>query len=175
MGIEAREIRIGATAYRVAQLPTSRGTALLVRIVKLLGPGVGSFVGGIGRSETAETDSAIALGIGDALHDLAARLNEAEVAGVLAEFAKQTTVIVSEEIELRLHDVYEDHFAGRYDELIAWARFCLEVNYQSFFGGKSGSAKPLAQLMKLLQALRSPNMSTGPSTASPAANATPQA
>lgn len=175
MAIETRDITIGATTYRVAQLPTKKGQALLVRIVKLLGPGIGSFVGGLGRS-AGEFDAAMALGVGDAIHDLSARLSEVEVAGVLEEFAKHTFIIHSEELQPLLSTVYDDHFAGAYDELMKWAKFCLEVNYRSFFGAQSGgNVKTLARFWKMLQALPSLNQSTGPSTGSPAASATPQA
>lgn len=173
MAIETRDITIGSTTYRVAQLPTRKGQALLVRIIKLLGPGVGSFVGGIGRSG-GELDAAMALGVGDALHDLAARLNELEVAGVLEEFAKNTYVLLSDDVQPLLNTIYDEHFAGRYDELMKWAKFCLEVNYRSFFV-VPGDGKPLARLWKIIQQLPSLNLSTGPSTASPAATATPQA
>lgn len=180
MGIETRDTTIGATTYRVAHLPTKKGQALLVRIVKLLGPGVGSFVGGLARPAD-EFDSAMAQGVGEALYDLAARLNAQEVEIVLEEFAKHTFVILTapdgQEITPRLSDVYDDHFAGRYDDLIKWAKFCFEVNYRSFFAGQSGdSSKPLARLWKILQAL--PSLSqrlSGTSTASQAVPTTPQA
>jgi len=174
--IETRETVIGDTTYLVAQLGTKKGQALLVRIVKLLGPGVGSFVGGLGRGASA-ADEALALGIGDAIHELAGRLNEQEVAGVLEEFAKNTMVVKSAELHVRLSEIYDDHFAGRYHELLAWARFCMEVNYRSFFVAQSGSDKPLHRLWTLLQALQSRATSSvaGTSTASPQAPATPQA
>jgi hypothetical protein len=174
MATETREIEISGVTYLVTQLPAKKGQALLVRLVKLLGPGVGSFVGGLGRG-AEDTDSAIALGVGDAIHDLAARLNEAEVGGVLEEFAKRTTVVKSEDVHVVLSSIYDDHFAGAYDQLMVWARFCLEVNYRSFFAGQSGAEKPLNRLWKLLQALPSRHTSAGTSTASRPAAATPQA
>lgn len=175
MAIEAREITIGGTTYRVTQLGTKKGQALLVRLVKLLGPGVGSFVGGMGRSSADEFDSALALGVGDALHDLAHRLDAAEVAGVLEEFAKITVILQSDDVQPLLWSVYDDHFAGRYDELLAWAKFCMEVNFSSFFAARSGGANPLSRLWKLLQSLPSRATSAGTSTGSQAAAATPQA
>lgn len=175
MAIESRETTIGGTTYRVTQLGTKRGTSLLVRLVRLLGPGVGSLVGGLGRTDVNSLDSALAVGVDDAMHDLAMRLDDKEVQLVLEEFAKLTAVVQSDEIELRLWDIYDDHFAGRYDEMLRWAKFCMEVNFSSFFAAQSGSDKPLVRLWKLLQALPSRSTSAGTSTVSPAASATPQA
>jgi hypothetical protein len=173
VAIEYREKRIGPHLYRVTMLGAKAGRAMLVRLVKLGGPGVGSFAIGVGRNATS-VDSALALGVGEALHDMASRLNESEVGAMMDEFALQTVVVQSADIELRLSDIFDDHFAGRYDLMLQWARFCMEVNFASFFGG-SGSGGPLAKLWKALSALQSPPASTGTSTASPPANATPQA
>lgn len=176
MAIETRETTIGSTTYLVTQLPAKKGQALLVRLVKLLGPGVGSFVGGLGRG-AEEVDAALALGVGDAIHDLAARLTEQEVSSVLDELARHTVVVQSSEIHLRLSDIYDDHFAGAYHEMLAWARFSLEANYRGFFAGQSGGDKPLARLWKLLQAMpsRRTSATSGPSTGSQPAAATPTA
>jgi len=174
MAIETREKRIGAHNYRVTLLGAKQGRAMLVRLVRMGGPGLGSFVGGIGRNASS-VDSALALGAGDAIHDLTTRLREDEIGGLMDEFALQTVLVQSAQIELRLSDVFDDHFAGRYDEMLAWVRFCLEVNFASFFGVSSGSAGALAKLWKMLSALQSQPTSTGTSGASPAVNATPQA
>jgi hypothetical protein len=174
--METRERRIGSVTYRVTLLGAKQGTAMLVRLTKLLGPGAGSFILGVGRSEgegEAALHSALALGVGEALHELARRLREDEVAALLEELAKQTVVVKSTELELVLADVYDEHFAGKYSELLQWARWALEVNFSGFFGASGASV--LSKLWKVLSALPSPRTSTGPSTASPAASDTPQA
>ena len=175
MGIEQREKRIGAHTYRVTQLGAKAGRNVLVRLVKLGGPGVGALVGGIGRGGKEGTaDSALALGVGDALHALSLRLREDEVGALMDEFALHTVVVKPADIELRLSDIFDDHFAGRYDEMLAWTRFCMEVNFSSFFVGSSASAT-LGKLWKMLSALPSPPTSTGTSGESPAASASAQA
>ena len=176
MSIEALERRIGAHTYRVTHLPSKKGRSMLVRLVKMAGPGLGSFVGGVGRASggASNTETALALGVGEALHDISARLDEHELAAVMDELALYTVVVQSAEVELRLSDIFDDHFAGRYDEMLAWARFCLEVNFRSFFAGSSGNG-PLVRLWKVLSALQSPLTSTGTSTGSRPASGTPQA
>lgn len=173
MGIEAREKRIGDHVYRVTLHGTKAGLKLLVRVTKILGPGAGSFIGGLGR-DAIGLDGALANGAAEALHDFAARLNETEVLGIADEFARQTVVVVDSETEPRLCDIFDDHFAGRYDLLLQWLGFCLEVNYGSFFVARSGVG-PLQKLWKLISALPSRATSTGSSIASPAATATPTA
>ena len=177
MGIEQRDKRIGGVHYRVTMLPAKVGRAMLVRLIRMAGPGVGSFVGGVGRAADSTVDSAIAVGVSEALHDVTSRLREDELAAIMDELARYTTVVVSVELEPNLLDIFDDHFAGRYDQMLAWSRFALEVNFQSFFAGASGSA-PLARFWKILQtlqALQSPQPSTGTSTASPPVAATPTA
>lgn len=171
MAIEAKERRIGATTYRITQLPAKRGRAMLVRFVRLVGPGAGAFVGGMGRGK-AGFDAAIGIGIADALHDLCTRLNEEDLSVICDEFATYTVVVKSHEIELQLSKVFDDHFAGRYDEMFQWLRACCEVNFASFFGSSSG-ANPLAKLVDLLSKWQSPMGSTGTSTASPPASTMP--
>lgn len=171
MAIETKEKRIGATTYRITQLPAKRGRAMLVRFVRLVGPGAGAFVGGLGRGKSG-FDGAIGLGIADAMHDLCTRINEDDLAALCDEFATYTTVVQSRDVERRLADVFDDHFAGRYDEMISWFRACCEVNFASFFGGSSGTA-PLAKLMELLSKWQPQTASTGMSTASPPADGMP--
>lgn len=173
MALEFREKRIGSTAYRVTQLPAKRGRSMLVRFVRLAGPSAGAFVGGLGRSKDGTFDGGLALGIAEGVHELSLRMTDDDLTAICDEFAKYTVVIQSREVELRLEDVFDDHFAGRYDEMLAWLRFCLEVNFTSFFAGSSGVGAPLAKLSKILTQWQSPKGSTGTSTGSPRVNATP--
>jgi hypothetical protein len=171
MAIEAKERRIGASVYRITQLPAKRGRAMLVRFVRLFGPGAGAFVGGLGRGR-AGFDGAVGLGIADAVHDLCTRLNEDDLSAISDQFAEYTVVVQSRDVERRLADIFDDHFAGKYDEMFAWLRACCEVNFSSFFAGSSlGAALP--RLMDLLSKYQPQPPSTGTSTESRAASAMP--
>lgn len=175
MAIEAKEKRIGGVTYRVTQLPAKRGRSMLVRFVRLVGPGAGSFVGGLGRSKDQTFDGGLALGIADGLHDLCLRLNDDDLSAICDEFATYTIVVKSRDVELRLSDVYDDHFAGRYDEMFAWLRYCCEVNFASFFAVSSSASGLLGRLTKLLSVLQPLQTSIGTSTGSPVASTTPTA
>ena len=171
MAIEAKERRIGGSVYRITQLPAKRGRAMLVRFIRLFGPGAGAFVGGLGRGKSG-FDGAVGIGIADAMHDLCTRLSEEDLAVVCDEFATYTVVVQSRDIERRLTDIFDDHFAGKYDEMLQWLRASAEVNFASFFGASSLGAG-LPRLMELLSRLQHQTASTGTSTESPRASAMP--
>lgn len=173
MAIEYREKRIGSHVYRVTQHGTKSGLRMLVRVTKIAGPGVGSFIGGLGR-DASGFDVAVANGAAEALHDLAARLNEAETVGIVEEFARQTVLVLADDLQPSLADVLDDHFAGHYDHLLQWLVFCLEVNFGSFFAAGSGDSS-LRKLWTMAGRLRSQPTSSGTSTASQPAAATPTA
>jgi len=172
---ETREISIDGTVYQVTQLGTRLGRKHLVTLLKFIGPGIGTFIGSLGRapgSGDAALEAGLAAGAGEALHELSGRLNEAQLVEVMDDFAKYTVVVVSPELSPRLLDIFEDHFAGRYDLLARWFMFCLQINYQSFFVGADSRKGALIQMWKALSAFRSPAASTGTSTESPAASTT---
>jgi hypothetical protein len=167
MALESKERRIGATTFRITQLPAKRGRAMLVRFVRLLGPGAGAFVGGLGRGKAPSLDFAAIVGVGDAVHDICLRLSDEELGAICDEFATHTVVVQSREIELPLTKVFDDQFAGKYDEMLEWLKACCEVNFSSFFAGSSVGG-PLAKLMLILSKLQPLTTSTGTSTASQA-------
>jgi hypothetical protein len=171
MAIEARDRRIGEHTYRVTQFGAKQGRGLLVRLLKLAGPSLGATLSSLAQGKHTEVEAALAAGLSQGIFELAERLNEAEVGAVLDDFAKQTVVVMGDR-EPRLSDMFDAHFAGRYDEMLLWARFCLEVNYASFFGGSSGGPGLFGRIQNALSASPSPNASTGTSTASPQARGT---
>ncbi len=172
MALEQRDKVIGSTTYRVTQLPAKLGRTLLVRITKLAGPALAAGITGVGETKAESADGALAVGAGEALRDLCMRLSPEEFGSILDEFAKYT-VLLRGELEPRLADVFDDHFAGKYDEMLHWAAFCMEVNYQSFFGAAGGRAGLITRLTALFRPSPSPSTSTGTSTASQAAKGTP--
>jgi len=170
VSIEVREITIGEHTYYVTQLGTKSGLRKLVQMAKMLGPGMGAFVGGVGRGNQGDLESALAQGFGEAVHEMAVRLDEVQISALVDEFAKNTTVRVSDELQPRLSDIFDDHFAGRYDAMVRWLRFCWEINFSSFLGGSAG--RSLSGLWKMFLASQSRPTSTGTSTASQPAGAT---
>jgi len=171
MAIEAREERIGEYTYRVTQFGAKQGRGLLVRLLKLAGPSLGAALSSLAQGQHKEVEAALAAGLSQGLYELAERLTESEVGSMLDDFAKQTVIVLGDR-EPRLSDVFDAHFAGRYDEMLLWAKFCLEVNYASFFGGSNGERGLAGRILTVLSASPSPSASTGTSTASPPARGT---
>jgi len=92
------------------------------------------------------------------------------------ELAKATVVVLDAEREPQLDRIFDDHFAGRYDQMLQWFAFALEVNFRSYFLDWLSDRGLLDRVMRLIaSASQSPTASTGTSTASPPAATTAQA
>src|SRR5436853_6321040 len=176
---------IGEHTCRVTLLGARAGVAMAVRLAKWLAPSAANGVEGLVGSRSDGFGS-FAVGIGECIRELVLRVTAEELAAVQAELAKQTIVVIVDERETReptLHSIFDDHFAGHYDALMAWFAFALEANFRSFFAGTAGASadvvaavERLWQLMQRLSppASESPVTSNGTSTASqPAAGTTP--
>jgi hypothetical protein len=166
MAIESREKQIGDYTYRVTQFGAKQGRGLLVRMIKMAGPALGGALSALARGNKGEFEAAIASGLSQGIYELAERLTEAEFASVTDEMAKLTVVVLDGDKEPRLSGIFDDHFAGRYDEMLQWVAFVWEVNYGSFFGGSTDRVGMVRRLWSTLSASPSPSTSTGTSTAS---------
>lgn len=170
--IRTVEKTIGSHTYAVSQLGALSGRKMLLRLIKLVGSGAAAGISSLGSGVAKSIEEIIARGSGDALLELLQRLDEAEVASILDELARSTRVKLSADTEPLLSEIFDMHFAGRYDDMLAWARFALEVNFASFFGGSSGFGSALKSLLqKVKSALQSRKGSTGTSGESSAQNA----
>ncbi len=168
--IQTRECKIGAHTYRVSQLGAKAGRSMLLRLIKLIGSGAAAGISSLGSGAAASVEELIARGSGEAFAELLSRLNETEVNAILDELAKHTHVLVDAQHEPVLFEIFDLHFAGAYDEMLAWARFALEVNFASFFVGSSGFGSAIKSLLERVKSLsKSPPTSTGTSGGSPAA------
>lgn len=165
MAIESHDKVIGATRYRVTQLGAKKGREMLVRLVKLAGPGLAAGLAGLSKADGKDTEAPMARALSDALYDLATRLTVEEFNGITDELAKHTTIVLGD-LEPRLSDKFDDHFSGKYDEMLRWAAFALEVNFKSFFVGSGGGGGLMTRLSALMTAPPSPSptTSTGTST-----------
>lgn len=174
MAHTTEERRLGDTTYRVTTIGALKGRGLMVRLGKLGGQSLASFLDGLASGKTV-LDAAVAVGIAEAIREISARLTEEEFAAICDELALHT-ILVFDEKEPRLKDVFDTHFAGNYGELVQWFAFALEVNFRSFFGGSGGVARKVIDFLTQTGLLsKSPLGSIGTSIASPAASATARA
>lgn len=101
---------IGEYKYSVMQMGALEGRQLLLKITKALA--------------------------GAAAGDIFASLKEEDFEMALNKFAKLSTVSGGEygEKQPQLDSVFDMHFAGKYGDMLEWAKFAFEVNFGSFLG-----------------------------------------
>jgi len=176
MARPVKERVICGHTYKVTLLGALQGRLMLVRLVKTFGPALAAFLEGVLNAKGGLTES-LALGSADAIRDLALKLTEKDLADISDQLAHFTAVVISHDTEPQLDKILDEHFAGRYDAYMQWLGFALEANFASFFGASSSGSRDLLGKLKTLiaSASTSPTASTGTSTASPQASATPTA
>lgn len=175
MARDVLEKEIAGHRYQVTLLDAKAATRMGVRLLKLMGPTTAGFIEGTAGGRGGAEQS-IALGLSDAIREITTRLTGDELVSIMEELAKLTVVALDAEHHPRLSDIFDDHFCGRYDVMMAWLKFSLEVNFRSFFGGSVGAASLAKRVWTLIESrLQSPKESTGTSTGSPPVDTTAQA
>ena len=173
--IETQMKQIGGRHYRVTQLGAAKGTKLMVRLFKLLGPPVSQFLSGVAKDGKAVNIADIQMeSVSEAVMELSQLITEDEMEHVISTLSRVTQV--SDDGKQgwgSLDEIRELIWAGNYIEMFKWLAFALEVNYAGFFGASGFGA--VASALKAKSASTSPKASTGTSTESPSAPATPAA
>ena len=116
---------IGGLEYKVSQLGAIKGRTAFLRLVKALGPVVGGLVDPKGAPRQS-------LDLADMFGKLA--LTDADLTYFCDIFSEKTFVVKGSQMP-RLDNVFDDHFAGRYLDMVQWLAFCVQVNFADFFGG----------------------------------------
>jgi hypothetical protein len=124
MARQNRSKKIGQYTYEVTQLGAVEGSRVLAHIMQLFGGMVGAIASG-GKPDMVHGFSALANSI-----------TPEKLEFFCNTFSPWTQVHKDGKAQI-LKDVFDDHFAANYSELVEWLGFCLEVNYESFLGGKS--------------------------------------
>lgn len=125
MGKKNKEKRIGEVNYRVTQFGALKGRQILVRLFAFLGPAASGYLKG-GLSEE---------GIAAALTGLSAAVTPEGFDVLCDEFASCTEVVEQSTvgpIATPLKAQFDDHFAGRYLEMVLWFAFAVHVNFADF-------------------------------------------
>lgn len=118
---------IGNDTYEVKPLPAGQGIRMLARLGKILGPGVDTAV----KQGTAGDAFGLDIrGVISGFGTVAAALDPVEFEAILREFAATTTLIVEGSGKPTvLLQVFDLHFAGRFEVVFEWIAFALEVNF----------------------------------------------
>jgi len=117
---EVKSKTIKDCTYEVTQLGAIKVRSLLTRLARILGSGGG--------------DMAKSLGL----------ITEEDMTYVCDAFAELTVVHQPDGKAPYLKNCFDLHFAGKYDEMIQWLMFCLEINFGSFLDVKSLGDKAIA-------------------------------
>jgi len=149
---ESKTTTIGAYEYTVYQLGAIDGRRILTKLAKVAGPAFAGLKPGQANDFFGKLLDALDVELVDALCD---------------KFAEFTEVQLDAEHKPFLKGKFDDHFAGKYGEMLSWLVFCLEVNFSNFFqelGLKVPSKAEIAAKAKD-QESDSPKTSTGGSGA----------
>ncbi len=117
---------IGSHTYEVIPLGATEGSAVLARVLKVAGPVVEKLAGAEGDNTGPAAFAA-----------LATNVTPEDMLFFCNTFSRFTTVDIGVKWP-KLSDIFDEHFAGNYGELLQWLSFAVETNYASFFGGGLG-------------------------------------
>lgn len=127
--IDTKQKQIGARGhvYHVQQFGARQGGRILVRLMKTVAGAAGAAMG-----DAEEFDLAT---IGRTVGNLAESASEEDFDFLCESFVKVTKVEGGPYPgPLPLFGVFDDHFAGEYQELGEWLLFGIEANYGGFLG-----------------------------------------
>lgn len=127
--IETKEFSVGGYQYKITQFGAKKGQSLLLVCAKIIGGSVG---------EVAATNSGD-VALGKALQRIFDGLSEATFAKTCEDFAEVCYFSEDGEKWIKLSSQYNDHFAGRYKELLQWLEGCFQANFGSFLEELKGA------------------------------------
>ena len=156
--------------YEVLQLPATKGEEIGAELVAMVLPMLGALAGeGSGKVDVqniGELDIR-ALGLKAAADVFADKLTAPRLREIRKVMAAHTDIYGEGfgDAGAPLSKHYDDHFAGRFDAMLEWFLFALEVNFKGFFGGLWERIGRKYPLLRALPAVLSgpPNTSAGES------------
>jgi hypothetical protein len=131
---------IDGFVYEVHQLPATKGEEIGAELVAMVLPMLGALAGeGNGKVNVGSVGDLDlrALGLKATAEVFADKLTAPRLREIRAIMAAHTDIygegFGDAGAPLRLQ--YDEHFAGRYDAMLEWFAFALEVNFRGFFVG----------------------------------------
>jgi hypothetical protein len=140
MGLEIKTEKIGEYTYRVTMLGARESGRVFFRLCNMFAPifdglDIKTAKGSVKASE--ELIPAVFAGMSRGM----ANLKDADYDFLINAFAKTTEVEYPPERDAlgnvrdrvpRLDKVFDEHFAGHFEDQMKWLLFCVEANYSSF-------------------------------------------
>ncbi|MCO5085156.1 MAG: hypothetical protein M9955_26280 [Rhizobiaceae bacterium] len=133
------EKKIGTRTYRAEKMPATTATRNLIRLTKIVGPGMTDLAKTIAAADDATRGHAALAAIADILQSSTAD----ELTAFLVEMAELAQV--KENGGSYEGVIYDMHFANDLLEAFQVVAFVLQVNYRDFFGAKLGSVLKASQ------------------------------
>jgi len=126
--------------FKIRVLGSDDGRALMLKIIKLLGPAMVPFINqqDDGKSSKNLLDQDFGKTVGPAIEKLCMSLNENDYKKMVEALASKTQMQINEGEWVQLNKVRDMAFAGNYDLEMKWLLAALKENYGSFLGGFSG-------------------------------------
>ena len=143
--IETVEETIGKHRFQITQLPGLVSLRVFTRLVKLLGPSIGTVVNS--DAELANLLDQDVGKLGTAIATLCVDLDVDEVESLARVFAKYSKVEVGgEDGFAEMGDViFNATFKGDIGSLLLWFGACVRVNYSSFLDVLGATVAPASE------------------------------
>lgn len=134
-GFNVKAEKIGEFEFQVSMLPSEEGFPILMKLTQIFGM----------------------LGTGAELTKVVSALSPNDLNEMISTFAKHTRVKSDNGNVVLLSETKSVIFAGRYDLMLKWLIFCVEVNFSNFFGGFGDMANDIgARLQRMFGKQNSP-------------------
>lgn len=148
--LESTSKEIGKTKYLLTQFGAKKGRSVLLRLFKVLGPGIGVLA--------QDTDK-----VADAIRMLSESIKEEDLDYLCDEFAKVTKVYKvakmasgDTEILTDLLPMFDSHFRNAYGEMFMWLAQSIHFNFADFLVEIQGADLSALGLRKAPQKPLSP-------------------
>lgn len=133
MGTEKKTHTIGGHEYELETFGARQGMAVLLTLTRFLGPALADVMGA-GQDVEASLSRGLAT--------FAATAKPADLDTLVDAFSGRTKLLLeattkagTRKVPTALAPILDDHFAGRYTDLIQWLVWCIQENFSGFFAG----------------------------------------
>ena len=132
-------VEIDDKKFKIRVLGSRDGRALLLKIIKLVGPAMAEFLNKQNDDKSSKDllDQDFGNTVGPAIEKLCMSLNENDYEKMIDTLAGKTQMQINEGEWVQLNKVRDMAFAGNYDLEMKWLLAALKENYGSFLGGFS--------------------------------------
>jgi hypothetical protein len=132
--LRTAERDIGGKRYQITELAAVHGRAMLVRLMRLLGPSMAAMLRSLDLSKGLGLANVTGDNLADAVTDLCAKLDAHEFEEICTIFLERSEVYNSETGGYaKLQKAFA--FSGDYGSLFKLLAFHVEHNFASFFEG----------------------------------------